>query len=121
MPFPCRLIENPERNEHGNVDLAKREVGDMWYLFIGHYTPEDLAERHLTAYYFAHNAHRAPLVVLLPGRNYFLIDGQCFNSERGYYDAWTVAGDPPRITVSPSINIVGRYHGFLTDGVLSDG
>lgn len=34
--------------------------------------------------------------------------------------AWTRTGEPPAITVAPSINLVGRYHGFLRDGVLTD-
>ena len=33
---------------------------------------------------------------------------------------WRVTGDPPNLTVTPSINSVGEYHGYLTDGVLSD-
>lgn len=38
--------------------------------------------------------------------------------------AWTRTGDPkavpPTISATPSINAVGRYHGFLTNGVLTD-
>lgn len=33
---------------------------------------------------------------------------------------WTRVGEPPAITVSPSINLPGRYHGFLRDGALTD-
>lgn len=33
---------------------------------------------------------------------------------------WTVQGELPRITVSPSIHQVGYYHGFVRDGVISD-
>jgi hypothetical protein len=29
---------------------------------------------------------------------------------------WTVAGEPPNITVRPSIRVVGVWHGFITDG-----
>lgn len=35
-------------------------------------------------------------------------------------ETWTVNGDPPNISVSPSINAVGDYHGWLQNGVLSD-
>lgn len=43
-------------------------------------------------------------------------------SRRGEYygDGWTVTGDLPRITVSPSINIVGSYHGWIQNGVISE-
>lgn len=33
---------------------------------------------------------------------------------------WTRSGEAPRITARPSIHVIGRYHGWLTDGVLSD-
>lgn len=65
-------------------------------------------------------------MVLLPGRNFFSIDSKCYGpipgkpGEHGYYGGWTVSGVPPNITVSPSINMVGRYHGFLQNGVIGD-
>jgi len=117
MTWPCRLIEDPELDAHGNVDISKREVGDMWFLDV---PAEELKERHLTAQYFRDNAGRKPLVVLLPGKLYFLVDGQSFDDKRGHYDGWTVTGVPPKITVHPSINMVGRYHGFLKSGVIGD-
>lgn len=117
MTWPCRLIDNPELDVHGNVDISKREIGDMWFLDV---PVEELKERHLTQQYFRDNAARKPLVVMLPGRNYFLIDGQGFSVEKGYYDCWTVTGTPPNITVAPSINFVGRYHGYLQNGVIGD-
>ena len=116
MSWTCRLIEKPELDAHGNVDLAKRVVGDMWFLGV---TPKELLDRHLTAQYFADNAKRQPLMVMLPGPTPFCIDYQCFNDARGYYDGWTVHGEPPLITITPSINLVGRYHGFLQNGVIS--
>jgi hypothetical protein len=33
---------------------------------------------------------------------------------------WTRTGTPPLVTVTPSINFVGRYHGWLKDGVLTE-
>lgn len=117
MPWTCRLIVDPPRDDDGNVDTRQLEVGDMWYLNIA---SEALKRYHLTDQYFAVNAHRQPIAILLPGKLFFLIDGKCFNGERGYYDGWIVTGDPPMLTVAPSINIVGHYHGFLQSGVLSD-
>lgn len=34
--------------------------------------------------------------------------------------AWTREGEPPNVSAHPSINHVGHYHGWLTNGVLSD-
>jgi len=73
----------------------------------------------LSDYYRQHNAHRRPLMVILPGRHLFLLDGQCWSGEKRY-GGWTVSGDAPLITVSPSINIGGSYHGWLQNGVISD-
>lgn len=33
---------------------------------------------------------------------------------------WDVTGEPPRITVSPSINVIGIWHGWIKDGVIVD-
>ena len=46
----------------------------------------------------------------------FCIDSAVSDETRG----WTVTGEAPNITVSPSINIVGLWHGFLTSGILTD-
>lgn len=125
MAWLCRMIEKPELDEHGNVDLKKRQIGDMWFLDL----PEsERRERHLSAQYWAQNAHRMPIVLALPVKYYggaigvspFVVDGQCFSGDRGYYDGWTVTGTPPQLTIHPSINMVGQYHGFLHAGVLSD-
>lgn len=140
MTWPCRLVASPELDEHGNVDVARRQVGDMWFLDVPR---EELKNRHLTAHYFAANAGRQPVVMMLPGRTYYLVDGQCFSSSctkcnakhswsgeacpkggehtpRGYYDGWKVTGTPPKLTVQPSINYEGSYHGYLKDGVVGD-
>ncbi len=117
MTWQCRLIDSPEQDEHGNVDLSKREIGDMWFLDL----PEsELRERHLSDYFWANNSSRKPLIVVLPRKTYFYIDGMCYNNERGYYDGWTVTGAPPLITVHQSINLEGAYHGFLQNGVIGD-
>ena len=33
---------------------------------------------------------------------------------------WKRTGDPPNVTITPSINAVGTYHGYLTNGALTD-
>ncbi len=76
---------------------------------------EDLSE-----YYFNINhKNRQPLFIILPGHNLFLVDGKCWANGKGY-GGWQVNGDPPKITMIPSIHLHGIYHGFLKDGILSD-
>lgn len=138
----------------GRVDFSRMRVGDLcFYHFAG--VPcikhEHLNKLHLTAHYFANNADRAPLILALPDhaseKLYFLVDGQCYSgtctkcgkasykngctpaqcNPRGYYDGWTVAGSPPNITVSPSVNYdnaedgIKHYHGFIQNGIIGDG
>lgn len=73
---------------------------------------------HLSDYYFQHNAHRAPIAVILPNGDLFIVDGK--TSRENDPSGWTVTGTFPNITVSPSINVVGRWHGYLKDGELSE-
>lgn len=54
------------------------------------------------------------LMLMLPDGTEWMIDGPARNGGR-----WTRTGSPPRITARPSIASPG-YHGWLTDGVLSD-
>lgn len=53
--------------------------------------------------------------VVLPSRDLFTPDRLSSNGVSG----WTVAGEFPNITVTPSIESC-NYHGFITDGVLTD-
>ena len=60
------------------------------------------------------------LIMRLPGSGEWTIDGPATGG-----GGWTRTGEPPKITVRPSIlshasGSVKGYHGFLTDGVLSD-
>ena len=81
-----------------------------WYL---------ASDKRLSEHYFKNNAHRRALFVVLPGRVLFVIDGQCQKDGQSY-GGWCVSGQAPLITVNPSINIHGAYHGFLQNGVISD-
>lgn len=38
--------------------------------------------------------------------------------EGGTGHRWEVTGTPPRITVRPSLNALGHWHGWITDGVM---
>ena len=49
-------------------------------------------------------------------------DGEDFSPTLNYGggEKWSMVGTPPAITVSPSINCVGSYHGWIRAGVLTD-
>ena len=54
------------------------------------------------------------LTMVLPDGHHWTIDGPSTSG-----GGWTRTGTPPMITVRPSI-LTPHYHGWLTDGVLSD-
>jgi hypothetical protein len=64
-------------------------------------------------YWLQWSDKRPPIAVLCPNGAEWVVDANSSNS-----DGWTVIGDPPLITCSPSILVPG-YHGFLQNGVFT--
>lgn len=89
-------------------------TGDWWY---AEYFLNDDGSRasRLGRYYYDHNAYRPPIVVVLPGGVEFCIDMAPSKELFTGGDGWTVNGSPEEgtLTVAPSINAMGRYHGWL--------
>lgn len=103
MPWACRLVP---------ADKAPKEVGDMWYapwLLDGKWglSPEYQSDWH---------KKRHPVVVYLPDRIDFCPD-LCAD---GTNSGWTVTGETPNLTFSPSVNILGMWHGYVRDGQITD-
>ncbi len=143
MPWQCKLlnvvgtklVEFPtdERGRCGETKLVDAEgnlhsidslpAGTMFYVPVDANKDDwpwwSSTSEKLSDFYREHNSHRQPLMVILPGRHVFLIDGKCWSGGEAY-GGWQVTGDAPNITVQPSINIGGSYHGWLVNGVLSD-
>lgn len=62
---------------------------------------------------------RLPLCVFTPG-GWWCPDQMAYSNMLGYHgEGWKVVGDLPLITATPSINIIGLYHGFITAGILT--
>lgn len=130
MSYKCFFIERPplrsfemEGKELFYVETSQLQIGAMWWWHNDEgkvAPPETLRKAHLTKWYWDNwSKTRAPIFVMLPGRNVFCIDSQGYDAKRGYFDCWQVKGRAPLITVTPSINMIGRYHGHLTKGVLT--
>ena len=63
---------------------------------------------------------RVPFFVKLPDGSEFCPYMRAWNGRDGYHgEGWGVAGELPNVTVSPSINVVGHYHGWIRDGVIT--
>jgi hypothetical protein len=97
------------------------KVGDMW---PAPWLVEEgkLHDLFLSDAYIAkwkEGKYRLPLIVRLPDGTDFCVDGPCYNKGKRY-GGWAVSGNPPNITLAPSINIVGYYHGWIQNGVISD-
>jgi hypothetical protein len=78
------------------------------------------AREKLSPSYWAERSQRPPLVVRLPGPVDFCIDERAYKDGQHYGDGWTVTGEGSAMTLSPSINIGGIYHGWIRDGVITD-
>ena len=119
MAWKLRLVDNDE-----GVGWADRKPGDTWY---AHYykepwagTPEQVGkvtegrffgDRYLREDY----DKRDPICIKLPDGHIWCIDQKASNGIEG----WAVSGEVPNLTARPSI-LTERYHGWLTDWVLSD-
>jgi hypothetical protein len=70
----------------------------------------------LSIEYLRDHAERDPLCLRLPDGSHWVMDCR---AAQGNETGWTITGEAPVLTASPSIN-TGRYHGWLIDGVLSE-
>lgn len=109
MSWRCELFESREAIV---AQFGFTPVGAMW--------PVEGSVHAASPNYARHwKGKRAPLAVQLPIGGFF-VDGPFWNNNGPYGDGWMVTGEAPLITMSPSINIVGHYHGWLQNGVISD-
>lgn len=107
MPWTCRLVPH---------DKSPKEVGDVWYapwLLDPAKWPDVLSLEYKRDW----AGKREPLVVRLPGPVDLCVDHRA--DDAGGH-GWVVTGDPETLTVSPSINAIGIYHGFIRNGVITD-
>lgn len=116
MSWPCRLLpERPANPQPGDMWPRPDLVGGDW---VGGYCSELLSPE----YARGHLGKRAPLEVFLPSGDEWIVDAREVHDGQLGARGWTVTGEAPALTVSPSILVRGRstYHGFLQNGVLSD-
>jgi hypothetical protein len=105
-------------------------AGDWWY--APYFLNDDGSRsKFLGSYYYEHNAHRPPIMVVLPGGCEFCIDSVPSHQQNTGGAGWTVTGSPEdgTLTVDPSIKAgfglapdrpVREYHGFLQGNALTD-
>jgi len=126
MGWPLRLVDSPFSNaavfkfKEGKDGLLP-VVGDCYF------APELLTLEkvppwmHLSPCYKRDwLGKRDPIVVVLPDRNHFCVDAMAWKGGVPYGEGWTVVGTAPNISVMPSINFPGSYHGWIMNGVITD-
>lgn len=118
----CFMVETPASYD----ELMKLQPGAMFYAdderIAAAKRDGSLSDRYLREI----EQIRKPIIVVLPSRNAdrrirtFCVDEKAYNREKGWHGAgWNPVGEPPKLTLSPSINAEGDYHGFLQNGILS--
>lgn len=119
MSWPIRLladIPEPGTARVGDAVLLRPESPRAAGV-LGYWVPRLSAE-----YERERRFVRPPLLVFLPGVGWWCVDSAY--SERGQpvpsQASWSVTGDPPAVTLSPSVDLHGLYHGWIRDGVISD-
>lgn len=117
MPIRCFVVGSDDRD-------AQDRPGAMW--FVEPYGPggkyRDAMLRDLASAEYKRDwaDKRAPICVRLPDGTAWNVDTHYGGRYENDAPGWTITGEAPRITAHPSVNVQGSYHGWLTDGVLSD-
>lgn len=114
MPWTCQMVELAERDMVREVDGWRPvRAGDMWWA-----DPERDNDHELQL--APEHAGKRPLLVRLPGLCDFAVYGPTWKEGGPGPNGWRVEGEPPNLLISPSINLVGVYHGYIQNGVISD-
>lgn len=119
MPIEC--VWHDQRPEYED-----RRAGQCFYVPLEDYRSG------MSKYYLENVAsQRQPIAVMIPGRDPaswifpFFIDSHPSSEPDAHWNvtvdlATLIDGQKPNITVQPSIKAQGAYHGYLTEGVLTD-
>lgn len=94
---------------HGDVgEVFDWKVGDAFY--DDSYPRSLISEKH---------KGKRPIIVILPPNVYFCIYSKPRKNGIGYEPGWEVSGEPESITLAPSVNIEGIWHGFIRNGAFT--
>ena len=113
MGIPLRLLDH---DPYSTGDPP--EIGDCWYLPAA---KEPWVIRLSNEFERDWRGKRQPIMVQCPGVGRhgwpFCVD-QVENGHVSDGAGWTVTGVAPNITLVPSVNAIGAWHGFITGGVI---
>lgn len=123
MTWKLRLVEF--------TDIETLEIGDCFYTDIEKYKkigppgyipfPINFGRLdRMSPHYFNNNSHRLPIVVFMPSQTFFCLDALEFSKKAFHGSGWAVTGNIENLSVFPSININGCYHGFIQNGIITE-
>jgi hypothetical protein len=129
MPWPLILLPSDEwflRHQHHDPRLEPLQIGHCavapWVFTEDGYSH---VRKALGSKYLAlPEPRRAPIVIALPYHNQkyqiWFPDERAWDAKQGYHgEGWTITGDLPNISITPSINCVGTYHGYVDKGQIT--
>lgn len=123
MTWPIRMVEAPTFDiVDGKNGFQRLQPGDAW--FAPHLLEPDPHSPLAPNYHRDWAGKRPPIIVAIPARggsgigDHFCIDQPFWRDGKPYGDGWVVTGEPPLLTLSPSVDIGFVYHGFIRDGVI---
>lgn len=135
MAWPCFMVELAGRTEPEQTPGGGTVTRQLWKLPSGKIVGFD--ELPVGAMWFdaccecgrgaecPHANEERELCVKMPGGS----NGSIWNIDQGKnikarggnpHAVWIREGEPPNVTVTPSINWIGHYHGWLHGGILTD-
>ena len=139
MPWPLILLSEPEwRRRRDDYTLVAGHCCYAPWILLPRPVPGDpdgrteddwrkkeLGSRYLTLPDNPERPRRAPILICLPddgsSPTIWCPDCMAWNSAQGSHGhGWEVNGVLPNVTITPSINYPGRYHGWVQAGVVTD-
>ncbi len=117
MPWPCYMATQIELAEPRRVWPDDDSVTTRFVFRLADGTESLFRELTIGAMW---EDHERGLCVKLPGCTYGNIWAMREPSTQTPPTNWNVSGTPPLVSATPSINFVGIYHGFVTNGVVTD-
>jgi hypothetical protein len=117
MPWPCFMVEMVKLDEPRQVYPNDPSVTTDYVFRLA--DGSECMFRELKVGAMFHH-HTRGLCVKVPGgstgRMWAMKEAPTNNPNGG----WTLAGEPPNVTETPSINFTGTYHGWVTGGFVTD-
>jgi hypothetical protein len=132
MPWPLILLTEAEwRSRRNDYTLIVGHCAYAPWILLpdgqgeDHWRKKELGSRYLTLPDQPERPRRAPILIALPdissSPSIWCPDQMAWNVAQGSHGhGWDVAGTLPKLTITPSINFPGRYHGYVQDGQVTD-